>query len=158
MNAAKRVAAAISLALFLLSLGATPVLAAAPQADFELQTEMLGLINREREAHDLTPLVMNTELTEVALAHAHDMIERDYFSHWSPDKLSPADRFRLAGVKFEIMGENIAGNTSVSHAHSMLMESPTHCDNILQSRFQEAGVGIVKGGRYGYMIVMVFKG
>ena len=122
----------------------------------EAQLEMLNHINAEREKNGLNPLVMDETLTEIASEHAVDMIVRDYFSHWSPEKLSPGDRMRNADVPFRVMGENLAGNSSVSHAHSMLMNSPSHRANILNERFNKVGVSIIDGSKYGMMMVMKF--
>ncbi|MGI6144118.1 MAG: CAP domain-containing protein [bacterium] len=133
------------------------VLAAEMPLEAELQEEMLALINAEREREGFSPLIIKDELTAVALAHAQDMIARDYFSHLSPENVSPADRLHRAGISFAVMGENLAGSTSVSRAHDLLMRSPCHRANILDARFQEAGIAVVKGGRYGLMMVMLFK-
>jgi uncharacterized protein YkwD len=149
--------ALVLVVLVLINLLAVPALAK-DKPEEKLQEQMLFLINSEREERGLTTLELDEELTKAALAHATDMIERDYFSHWTPEKLSPADRLRQAKIPFRIMGENLAGNTSVNHAHGMLMESPSHRDNILNEKFGKVGIGIIKGGRYGYMMVMIFKG
>ncbi|HHW55970.1 MAG: CAP domain-containing protein [bacterium] len=133
------------------------VLAAELPLEADLQEEMLALINGEREREGLSPLFLQDELTAVALAHARDMIARDYFSHISPDNLSPADRLHQAGLTFNVMGENLAGSTSVGRAHDLLMKSPGHRANILDARFREAGIAVVRGGRYGLMMVMLFK-
>lgn len=122
-----------------------------------LQEEMLALINGEREREGLSPLTLKEELTAVALAHARDMILRDYFSHLTPENLSPAQRLERAGISFNVMGENLAGGSSVDRAHELLMKSPGHRDNILDARFREAGIAVVRGGRYGLMMVMLFK-
>ncbi|MGB4172049.1 MAG: CAP domain-containing protein [bacterium] len=133
------------------------VLAAELPLEADLQEEMLALINGEREREGLSPLFLQDELTAVALAHARDMIARDYFSHISPDNLSPADRLHQAGLTLNVMGENLAGSTSVGRAHDLLMKSPGHRANILDARFREAGIAVVRGGRYGLMMVMLFK-
>ena len=151
----RRFLAATLVVLYILAVVA-PVAVAAEQ-ELELQAEMLAFINKERVAAELDPLVVSDDLTTVALAHANDMIQRDFFSHWNPDQLSPADRAKAADIAYRVIGENLAGNTSVSHAHGMLMESPGHRANILEPRFQKVGIGIIAGGRYGYMMVLMFS-
>lgn len=146
----------VGIAAIMLVVAAAPfaeVAAQEPTAEAEL---MLELINQERGQRGLETLKFDGQLAAVAEEHAHDMINRDYFAHHCPGGVSPADRVRNAEVPFGIMGENLAGNTDVRHAHGMLMDSPGHRDNILHQRFQRVGVSIVDGGRYGKMMVMKF--
>ena len=58
----------------------------------ELETQMLDLVNRERQAAGLNPLQPDPELTEVARRHSADMFARGYFSHDTPDGLTPFGR------------------------------------------------------------------
>ncbi|MBW1966136.1 MAG: CAP domain-containing protein [Deltaproteobacteria bacterium] len=55
----------------------------------------------------LWPLVSNPVLNEVARAHCADMIERGYFSHITPDGLTPEDRVISAGYNATIVKEEL---------------------------------------------------
>jgi len=50
---------------------------------------------------------------------------------------------RQFGITYKTAGENIAGNGSVSGAHTSLMNSPSHKANILNTGFTHVGIGIV---------------
>lgn len=117
---------------------------------------LVNLVNSEREDARLSPLILDERLCIVARRHAEDMIRSGYFGHVSPNSGTLAGRLAAAGVTFGKAGENLAGNTSVSDAHRMLMESPVHRGNVLNSEFTRIGAAVVKGGPYGMMIVEVF--
>jgi uncharacterized membrane protein required for colicin V production len=51
----------------------------------ELEAAMLELINRERLAAGLYPLMPDPEMLEVARLHSADMFARGYFSHNTPE-------------------------------------------------------------------------
>lgn len=46
-------------------------------------------INKIREYHGVEPLIENPKLDIAALLKAQDMIENDYFSHYSPNGKAP---------------------------------------------------------------------
>jgi hypothetical protein len=88
------------------------------------------------------PLELDPALRKSARAHALDMSERGYFSHESPDGLSPFDRMREAGFMGCAMGENIAaGQPSARDVVSAWLGSPGHCANMLSPTFERIGVG-----------------
>ncbi len=55
----------------------------------------------------LWPLVSNPVLNEVARAHCEDMLERGYFSHITPEGLTPEDRVISAGYNATIVKEEL---------------------------------------------------
>ena len=57
----------------------------------EFQQEVLKLVNVERTKRGLTPLKINTKLSNVATLKSQDMIDNNYFSHTSPRYGSPFD-------------------------------------------------------------------
>jgi uncharacterized protein YkwD len=123
----------------------------------ELEAAMLELVNEERRSAGLKPLEADPELTEVARQHSTDMFERGYFSHNTPESLSPFDRMREANVRYMAAGENLALAPSVRIAHTGLMNSPGHRANILRPQFGRVGIGIMDGGRRGLMVTQKFR-
>jgi len=119
-------------------------------------SRLLSLINEARAAVSLAGLEMDEDLCEVAMAHAKDMALSGFFGHVSPNTGTLAARVRKAGVSVGKFAENLAGNTSVEHAHEMLMMSPSHRANILSKHFTRVGIAVYRGGPYGLMIVEVF--
>jgi hypothetical protein len=55
----------------------------------------------------LWPLAPNALLTEVARLHGEDMIERGYFSHITPEGLTPEDRVIGAGYDANVVREEL---------------------------------------------------
>ncbi|GAB6157174.1 hypothetical protein JCM39194_03740 [Desulfotomaculum varum] len=119
---------------------------------------MLNLINQERRAAGLQPLVYDAKLTELARLKAQDMITNNYFSHTSPTYGSPFDMMKNAGITYRYAGENLAGAPDVNTAHKNLMNSPSHKANILKPEYTKVGIGVVNGGPYGKMFVQMFNG
>ncbi|GAF19426.1 transporter [Bacillus sp. JCM 19046] len=122
------------------------------------EQQMVDLVNQEREQAGLAPLTVNDELTEVARVKAQDMIDNQYFAHESPTYGSPFQMMDHFGVTYQTAGENLAGNQTVENAHTSLMNSQGHRENILSNNYSEVGIGVVDGGPYGKMFVQLFKG
>ena len=128
-----------------------------PKVRQDLESEMLTLLNEERNKAGLKPLKMDLELIEVARSHSRDMFAKGYFSHITPDGKNTFDRIRRAKVRFITAGENLALAQTLSIAHQGLMNSPGHRANILRPQFGRVGIGILDGGMYGYMITQNFR-
>lgn len=124
--------------------------------DPRAEEAMLELINRERVARGLTPLVMDERLREVARAHSRDMLARGYFGHVTPDGVSPARRVIRRNIPFVVMGENLAFAPTVRLAHGGLMRSPGHRRNILHPAFGRVGIGAIDAGVQGTMFTQNF--
>ncbi|CAN5485164.1 hypothetical protein BH18ACI3_BH18ACI3_20570 [soil metagenome] len=122
-----------------------------------LETQMLELVNRERAAAGLQLLEADPELTEVARRHSADMFARGYFSHNTPEGKDPFDRIRESNVRYRTAGENLALAPTLSIAHTGLMNSPGHRENILRPQFGRVGIGILDGGRRGLMVTQNFR-
>jgi uncharacterized protein YkwD len=87
------------------------------------------------------PLQSNPMLREAAQAHAHDMLEHNYFAHEGHDGSNPAQRVAGTGYAYRIIGENIAsGPTTAAEAVAGWLESPDHCENLMDTRFTDSGV------------------
>lgn len=120
------------------------------------EERMLELINRDRRAEGLTPLLMDDELRQVARAHSREMFQLSYFAHQSPRTGSPTDRLKAAGIDYMIAGENLAYQPDVEIAHRELMNSPGHRKNLMSPLYKRVGVGVVRGGLYGEMYTQEF--
>lgn len=128
-----------------------------PRVRPELEAQMLTLINAERMKLKLRALVHDEAMVPVARAHSIDMFGRGYFSHQTPEGLTPADRVKNAKVRYLIMGENLALGQTLSICHRGLMNSPGHRANILSPKYNRVGIGIVDGGVHGLMITQEFR-
>ena len=118
--------------------------------------EMFKLVNEEREAVGLNKLSWDTKIVSVARTHATDMWEGKYFGHISAEGKDAGDRLTEAGIHYDYAGENLALAPTVSTAHVGLMNSEGHRENILESKFNKVGIGVIDNGIYGKMFVQVF--
>lgn len=125
--------------------------------DSQSETIMIDLVNKERLSVGLKALVFDEKLLVVARAHSEDMLRRGYFSHYSPEGKTVADRALSAGVDFLVIGENLAYAPDVESAHKGLMNSEGHRANILSLDYHKIAVGVMDGGIYGKMLVQVFS-
>ena len=92
------------------------------------------------------PLTLSNTLADVALGHASDMAEHNYFEHQDLAGQSPADRVRAVGYREKLVGENIAyGPQTVEEVVQGWLDSPEHCENIMDPRFAEMGLGYAAG-------------
>ena len=117
---------------------------------------MIDLVNKERTGRGLKALVFDARLTRVARVHSADMFNRGYFSHYSPEGETVADRASKTGIDFLVIGENLAFAPNVELAHKGLMASAGHRANILSEDFGKVGIGVLDGGVYGKMFTQVF--
>ena len=122
----------------------------------EAEDEMLRLINQERTSRGLAPLHADHALAQAAREHASDMLKRGYFSHSTPEGVSPAERASAAGAVYFLMAENLALSKDVWTAHRGLMNSPGHRANILSPSFSRVGIGAEETARYGTMFAQEF--
>ena len=85
------------------------------------------------------------------------MLQRGYFSHYSPEGFSPFDRMDKAGILYDAAGENLALSPNTDIAMQGLLNSPGHRANILSVSFGRIGIGVIDGGIYGEMFCQEFK-
>ncbi|MDK2822264.1 MAG: hypothetical protein PWQ67_22 [Clostridia bacterium] len=123
-----------------------------------LEKEMLNLINKDRVKNGLPSLTINDKLTKIARLKARDMEENNYLGYISPIYGRTLEIISKEGIKYSTMAESIVAAHAVEPAHNALMATTRHKGNILNPNIQEAGIGIVKSSRYGYIMVEIFLG
>lgn len=121
------------------------------------EQKMYELVNEERTKDGLNTLLLDPDLRVVARNYSKDMFERGYFSHYSPEGKTVADRGLAAKVSFGVIGENLAFAPDVIAAHKGLMNSPGHRANILSKDYAKIGIGVIDGGVYGKMFTQIFS-
>lgn len=120
------------------------------------EQQMVDLVNRERTKNGLSPLSVDLEVARVAGIKSQDMVDNNYFSHNSPTYGSPFDMMKKFGISYLHAGENLAGNTTVEKAHTALMNSSGHRQNILSPNFTHIGIGVRTSPKYGYVYTQMF--
>ena len=94
----------------------------------------------------MPPVRLSSALVAVAHGHAVDMAQHKYFEHQDLGGHTPADRVRAAGYREKLVGENIAyGPQSPEEVVRGWLDSPGHCENIMDPRFAEMGVAYAFG-------------
>jgi uncharacterized protein YkwD len=129
--------------------------AAAPGPSAPLASRALQLVNEvrargtrcgSRTFAPVAPITLSGTLGGVASGHASDMAMHDYFQHEDLAGNSPADRVRAVGYRERLVGENIAyGPESVEEVVQGWLDSPGHCENIMDPRFAEMGIAYAAG-------------
>ena len=138
----------------------TPTLPEDVKAPFHKYQELalfaLELINRDRVANGLNPVVLGSNIA--SQNHAEERLTNEYSSHWGMDGLKPYMRYTLAGgVNNE--GENVLGTGKLGsgggapsnmrdpkemleQGQEKLMDSPGHRANILNKWHKKVNLGI----------------
>ncbi|HKC04385.1 MAG TPA: CvpA family protein [Patescibacteria group bacterium] len=124
--------------------------------DHEAETQMFADVNHERASRGIGELTWSPKIVGVAEAYATDMWHRHYFSHYNPEGKTLADRFKSAGIEYNVAGENLALAPTEATAMNGLMNSPEHKANILDKEFHKIGIGVVDNGINGKIFVQEF--
>lgn len=128
------------------------------QASSITETNIFNLTNSERAKYGLSSLSWNYKLAQAARAKAQDMLDKDYFSHTSPDGRSPWSFIGATGYNYIYAGENLAMNFSVAEdVISAWMGSGGHRANVLSVNYRELGVGIITGEYQGYTTTVIVQ-
>lgn len=110
--------------------------------------ELWQLTNKARTDNELPALSLDPKLNASALDKCNDMVFRDYWSHKTPEGTEPWAFIRKYAT-FDQAGENLASNIySAEQTVDNWMNSKTHKDNILKSRFVSVGFGVCKSENY----------
>lgn len=97
-------------------------------------------------------------LYSAAFAHSRDMARRNYFEHRSPEGRTVGERAAASHYKFRLVGENLAGgDRDVASAVRGWLDSPSHCENLMNPKFVDVAVACVgrPGSQWGTYWTMV---
>ena len=113
----------------------------------------LCLLNQQRAAKGVGPLVENAALSTASAGYSQRMVSQGFFAHESPDGGTLVDRLTavgyLGGDAAWVVGENIGwGQASLATPRSMVdawMHSPGHRENLLSADYGQVGLGLALG-------------
>jgi len=113
----------------------------------------LCLLNQQRAANGIGPLVENAALSTASAGYSQRMVAQGFFGHESPDGGTLVQRLTavgyLGGDDSWVVGENIGwGQASLATARSMVtawMNSPGHRENLLSADYTQVGLGLALG-------------
>jgi uncharacterized protein YkwD len=90
------------------------------------------------------PVRWDASLYSAAAGHSLDMAKRNYFEHHSPEGRDVASRVTAVRYHWRAVGENIAaGNLGPAEAMQAWLESPGHCENIMNPDYADVAVACV---------------
>jgi uncharacterized protein YkwD len=120
---------------------------------------IVQLTNAERSKAGIAPFRASTQLMQAAQIQAEQMARLGRLEHeLSGAKYpTPSDRLAAVGYRWQTYGENIAmGQPSAAAVVDSWMHSSGHRANILNSRFQEIGIGYARDSAGRPYYVQVF--
>lgn len=107
---------------------------------------IISLTNTQRNENELESLKENELLNKAASAKLQDMFTNDYWDHFSPQGKKPWDFISESNYSYIYAGENLAkGFVDSGSTVNAWMDSPTHKNNLLSSRYSEIGVAVGSG-------------
>ncbi len=122
------------------------------------ESELLSLINAERQKNNLPEFKIDEKLQNVARLKAEDLVQNNYFSHISPTYGTPFEMLKSNSINYKTASENIAGNSSITDAVNSWLSSDSHKQNILSNDYNYTGIAVVDSIAYGKIIVELFVG
>ena len=127
----------------------------------DLEKMTFALINQKRAEEGLEPLTWNDEVARIARLHSDNMVKFKFFSHKGMDGKNVDGRADSIGLtRWTAMGENIAYNRGFQNPVKTAVEkwllSPSHRENLLNSRWTESAIGIAVTDEGTYFFTQVF--
>ena len=133
------------LAVFALAFLAPPAYATTITPD-----SVLRLMNDRRAERGLAPLRLDERLTLAAGDRMRHMEEDGYWSHESPDGLSPFVWLAVRAYSHRVAAENLAAGFETAEVLVQAwMESPGHRENIIARDLEDCGIAIIDGSTTG---------
>ena len=106
------------------------------------ETSFASKINQARAAAGKGTLRLDKHLSKAARRHTREMLESKTLYH------TPAPALKRRVTNWTWLGENVGVGNTVDTLHVAFMDSPSHKENILFSKYRHVGVGTrMEGGR-----------
>lgn len=110
---------------------------------------LLDATNNQRQKSGVKNLAINPLLQQAAQNKAQDMVNRNYWSHKTPEGKDPWQFIANEGYSYQKAGENLAyGFDDSSSVVTGWMNSTTHRRNLLDKDFAEVGFGIANSNNF----------
>lgn len=108
-------------------------------------------LNQERIKNGLSSLEWNDQVAKAARDHAQSLSKNRKLSHQFAGEPSLLERIGAAGARFTLAAENVALTQYVEDVHLSLMTSSGHRANILSSKYNAVGIGVVEEAGWLYV-------
>ncbi len=139
----------------LLIAGLQTVVSAQATATFEIEAEILAIVNEYRSSKGLQPFVSSDYVSKVAREHSSAMARKATpYGH-------KGSNLRAKKIKQEIVcglvGENAAvGQQNAREVVNAWIKSRGHRENILERQFTLTGIGVAKNKRGQLYFTQIF--
>jgi uncharacterized protein YkwD len=123
----------------------------APPASDSAEAGLIHMINHIRSSRGLQTLIPNPTLNNIARSRCQDMLNRGYFSHYTPEGKNIGMILQENGIMYAYCAENLGYANppswgSPSTIINLWMGSSSHRANLLNPHFGQMGIGVVDGG------------
>jgi hypothetical protein len=122
--------------------------------------DVVAQVNDARRKSGLNELRESSVLNTAAYQKLQDMIDGQYFAHYSPSGISPWYWIESGKYNYSYAGENLAiGFLSAKSVTEAWLNSPSHRVNLLNSKYTEIGVAVAPGkikNDEGILVVQLF--
>lgn len=120
--------------------------------------KIVELTNHVRENGKVRPLKVSYKLMAAAQKKADDILNKQYFSHTTPDGKTPWSFVNAEKYYFLYAGENLAMQyDSAERVVESWFASSAHRENLLSKRFTEIGVATARGEYQGEQTTVVVQ-
>jgi len=112
----------------------------------------------KRQEAKVPLVVLNEKLNQAAKLKAADMFSKQYWAHTSPTGEAPWSFFNKVSYNYVYAGENLARDFGDSKSVvDAWMNSPSHRENLLNSRYRDIGFAVVNGKYGSYETTLVVQ-
>ncbi|MES0341587.1 MAG: CAP domain-containing protein [Candidatus Humimicrobiaceae bacterium] len=115
------------------------------------ESQMIHLINSIRSSRGLQLLNPNPVLNSIARSRSQDMLNRNYFSHYTPEGKNIFNILVENGIMYAMGAENLSQSSPPSWGSpeaviNSWMNSSGHRANLLNPHYGQLGLGVVDSG------------
>ena len=114
------------------------------------QQEAFVVLNNDRAAHGLAPVIPHGELLAKAQAWADKLASDGRLSHSNLSSGVPGC--------WRSLGENVGYGATVENVQNAFMNSQGHKDNVLNGAYGFAGTGVSRNGDRVYVVQVFMQG
>ncbi len=111
---------------------------------------LLLSINEQR----IVPLTIDNQLADIAMVRSVDMVERGYFSHYTPEDNTVYNL--LMDIGYTGRGAELLCRTIKNDCVEAWLNSPSHSVELLNEDYAKVGIGVAKddNGMIYYTVLM----
>ncbi len=119
------------------------------------RTALLSSLNEKRQQNNKNKLLSHGVLNQVAQTFAEHLTVNAIYSHTDKYGNDPFERVKKAGYDGWVAESMVWNKSGVSAAINWWQNSSLHWNNIMNSRYNHAGIGVVKEPTGGYMFILL---